>query len=1701
MLNRCVTSRASKPFFVFASIAALLASASVSSAQSKFTNTEVLGAAAQSPVNPLGVTLGGEAWVDGGTLGKNLVLNNPGFEATDYRAILRCGAVTADGCRVADAEPNGFWNGAHYQIMSGGSAGATGTVVLHASGGGGSVLALDKSLGLTPGDYFSVEVLQPARGFAGWSSSAYGGGTITAETVDLSPETPGKQALLLSALDRGGSVRLSQELDAQPGLSKLQLNGAYEVSFRAKGIGGNNRLNVSVAREVSGNATYLNRPVTLTDNWAQYTLSFSAAETGTQSSPLQLSFAAAGAGIELDDVSLRQSNSNPANATEFRDEVVNALQELHPGTIRMVSADSDVLTQLASPFARYSQGLRGEVTAVPGSAYGIQEFLELCATIGAEPWITVPTSTTPREMTDLVQYLTGDGSDTWSALRIARGQAEPWTSVFGKIHIELENSTGIGGSVSEPMASSAYASWGNTVFGAARRSAGYSVAKLDLVLSGSAASTAWGASMLRPSRQEVPAFSAVLLSSTPAAGWTPATTPSSVLKGFGATPKLSPLAALAAASDTPVSTQPVVNCPSGFSTSGLCGVGSGQKLTLFGNGGARLSGSTISLQPQGVVHNPNSAIYQTAVNVQAFSTTFAFVPNAWNLAFVLENVTHNAGAGPASGLSLAQSFSGGAGCEGGFYQAFGGTGNPPPNNIFVLNFDSGNLLVNSLTPFYSNVQIYQQVQSPCIPNDAPNFFYSTNKVSTSPVPMNSPATTYQTTTKDTYRATIVYTGNNLTLNMYDVTAGGTCSSLTSGTCFSHTWYNVPIPSWVDGTTAYAGFGGSTNGASPESLNLDNWTYTALSAAANPTISLSAGTYSSTQTLTISDSSSGSIICYNTTGAPSTNGIGGCVNSTLYTGSISVSKGQTIYAVAGSGASSYGDSAVASSAYRITGYASQPTFNQSGGTYQGNQTVQLTTAAGGVICYSTTGSPATNGSTGCTTGTLYSSPITVSSNETIYAVAGGTGYTDSGVGSATYVINPFAVVDGYTGSYPSNSPTYSPVPGTYSGTQSVTLSTTTPGAKICYILSAIPPVIMPATNNLGQDGTTFGCSVGTLYSGPITVTSSQTIYAVAGTVAGAAGSGPPSSLTAGAYVIGGAQAAMPAFSPIPGTYTSTRSVTLTDSTPDTTIYYTTNGTLPTTSSSLYSGSITVSSTETIEAIAAKSGYANSSVASATYTISATPAMPKFSVAAGTYTTTQTVSISDTTSGATIYYTKNGTTPTTSSTKYSGAITVSSTETLEAIATVDDPTMSAVARATYVIESPYINYPSGGFMASSFDLNGGAAITSGGLLQVTDGGAGEGRSAWFATKVQVQSFTTDFTFQLVNAQADGFAFVIQNAGPTALGGSGGGLGYLGIPKSVAIKFDLHNNAGEGPDSTGLFTDGAAPMTPAINLTDTPINLHSGDRFSAHITYDGTDLTLTLTDSNTLGTWSYSWPINISATVGGTTAYVGFTGGTGSLTANQIINSWTYLPNSSTPNFAAGFDGAGLDLNGATYSGTAVQLTNGGTSEAGSAFYATPLNIQSFATNFTFQLVNAQADGFAFVIQNAGPTALGGSGGGLGYLGIPKSVAIKFDLYNNAGEGPDSTGLFTDGAAPTTPAINLTGTPINLHSGDPFSAHIIYDGTDLTLTLTDSNTLGTWSYSWPINISATVGGATAYVGFTGATGGATAAQNVLSWTYVVP
>jgi CSLREA domain-containing protein len=294
----------------------------------------------------------------------------------------------------------------------------------------------------------------------------------------------------------------------------------------------------------------------------------------------------------------------------------------------------------------------------------------------------------------------------------------------------------------------------------------------------------------------------------------------------------------------------------------------------------------------------------------------------------------------------------------------------------------------------------------------------------------------------------------------------------------------------------------------------------------------------------------------------------------------------------------------------------------------------------------------------------------------------------------------------------------------------------------------------------------------------------------------------------------------------------------------------------------------------------------------------PAPPVFTPPSGTYLGDPYPSLTDSAPGSVVFYTADGSTPTTSSILLANGEPVDDTGNgiVKAIGFANGES-SVVATATYTYPTgpgcTLLDYSSG-FTSASLTLNGGATV-QGSVLQLTDGGFYEARSAFYSTLVPVTEFITDFQFQLVYPLADGITFTIQSASPHAVGQPGGGLGYAGIPRSVALKFDLFNNNGEGFDSTGYYFDGAYPSTPALNLFPYGIHLHSGHIFAVHITYVGEVTTATITDLATYQSYSATIPGDLTKLVGNT-AYVGFTAGTGLLTATQNILTWTYGGGSS-------------------------------------------------------------------------------------------------------------------------------------------------------------------------------------------------------------
>jgi hypothetical protein len=205
------------------------------------------------------------------------------------------------------------------------------------------------------------------------------------------------------------------------------------------------------------------------------------------------------------------------------------------------------------------------------------------------------------------------------------------------------------------------------------------------------------------------------------------------------------------------------------------------------------------------------------------------------------------------------------------------------------------------------------------------------------------------------------------------------------------------------------------------------------------------------------------------------------------------------------------------------------------------------------------------------------------------------------------------------------------------------------------------------------------------------------------------------------------------------------------------------------------------------------------------------------------------------------------------------------------------------------------------AGSLDLNGTAdVVTSVGrtkqkVLRLTTGGFRQAGSAWATEKVDVtRSFGTTFKVYLHHGApgADGIAFLVQTVGPRALGGWGGGLGYRGIRDSVAVEFDTFQNTPD-PSSNHLAVVLGGNPDRHLALAESSVPLF-GRPFVARVEYDAPakNLKVYVKSLKALAVEQLmlDQTVDLTASVGADSAWLGFTGATGSDVSKQDIYSWT-------------------------------------------------------------------------------------------------------------------------------------------------------------------------------------------------------------------
>ncbi len=356
---------------------------------------------------------------------------------------------------------------------------------------------------------------------------------------------------------------------------------------------------------------------------------------------------------------------------------------------------------------------------------------------------------------------------------------------------------------------------------------------------------------------------------------------------------------------------------------------------------------------------------------------------------------------------------------------------------------------------------------------------------------------------------------------------------------------------------------------------------------------------------------------------------------------------------------------AAATFNVTAQVADPIFSPVSGSV-GNSSLQVTLSSstpGATIRYTTNGAVPTSYST------TYTGPFNLDiGDHTIKARAFLNGATPSNVVTANYTVyDPAAAVA---------TPTIDPANGNFNGPITVTLASDTEGVFLFYTLDGTDPQTSPSVKP---------------YNGPFQLTGDATYFVRARAFKSGLGN---SNMGAATLVVVNptlGPVADPAISPPGGQYTNTISVQA--QAPDFSspfnirrLYVTTDGVDPvadfSTAGNGSGGSyqFSVSSPQTVKALSAQTGWFDSNITSAEYTfVCDTPAI----TAGGTFTDSVNVGIATGTSSASIYYTTDGSEPTTADMQYSGPFTLTQSSVVQAICVRNNFEQSETAVSVFVV----------------------------------------------------------------------------------------------------------------------------------------------------------------------------------------------------------------------------------------------------------------------------------------------------------------------------------------------------------------------------------------------------------------------------------
>jgi hypothetical protein len=385
------------------------------------------------------------------------------------------------------------------------------------------------------------------------------------------------------------------------------------------------------------------------------------------------------------------------------------------------------------------------------------------------------------------------------------------------------------------------------------------------------------------------------------------------------------------------------------------------------------------------------------------------------------------------------------------------------------------------------------------------------------------------------------------------------------------------------------------------------------------------------------------------------------------------------------------------------------------------------------------------------------------------------------------------------------------------------------------------------------------------------------------------------------------------------------------------------------------------------------------------------------------------------------------------------------------------------------------PGNRFTFADFSSTAGLQLNHGAIqvdnrLRLTGVGTENSGSAWYTSRQPVQDgFDTTFQFQITDPQnsgGDGFAFLIQNSGLTALGGGGQGIGYgnaeyyafKGIRNSVAVEFDTYQGSYDpNGNHISVHTRGLLPNSPderySIGSTTAIPDMEDGNVHTVRIEYAPGTMQIFMDDPATPRLVVH---LDLSTTLSldNGQAFVGFTGGQAVAYENHDILNWSYANSTVAPLQAAlavgDFNADGRpDLATTNPDGNAVgvRLGNGDGTFAAAANYATGTRPAAVAVGD----VNGDRH-LDLVVANSGDgsvSVLLGNGDGTFAAAVnaavgPKPVAVALgdlsgdghlDLVTANGDGKSVSVLLGNGDGTYQSAVSyqVGNSPNSLALGD--------------------------------------------------------------------